>query len=89
MRRTVFPPVRNDPEKLDAVVRQLAHETDPVLKSVLSPECVSVVVDGGISQSDVLLSEQTRISGLPMIRQTTPQATALGVAKLIFDCMTT
>jgi len=79
-------PVRNDPEKLDAVVKQLALETHPILQSLLTPDNTSVVADGGISQNDTLLEEQTRLCGIPIVRQKTPQATALGVAKLIFDC---
>ncbi|MEK7087851.1 MAG: FGGY family carbohydrate kinase [Patescibacteria group bacterium] len=46
-----------------------------------------IIVDGGISQANFMISEQGRVSKTPIQRQRHFEGTALGVAKLIIENM--
>lgn len=77
-------PVLDNPVKLDAVVKQLARETKPVLQPLLDGT-KSIIVDGGISQNATLRAEQSQISNIAITQLPHFDGTVLGVAKLLFD----
>ncbi|MDO8582005.1 MAG: FGGY family carbohydrate kinase, partial [bacterium] len=65
-----------------SALRFIAEDVDLVMKK-FPKKSTRVVVDGGISRFDALLKMQEEISGCTIERQTTKDATALGVHKLL------
>lgn len=70
------------PARLQLFLRELAKKTNTNLRK-LPRVPTSIRVDGGITQSDFLLAEQARISGMRVVRQKTFDGTALGIAMLL------
>jgi glycerol kinase len=78
-------PILGDSQKLRLVMEDLAAEASAVLKNLIDGKTEKIIVDGGISQSDIIFKELERFLDVPFVRQKTSEGTALGVAKLLFD----
>ncbi len=77
-------PVLDQPDELNKVMAELARETDDILRPLLDG-AREVLVDGGISQNNFVLAEQSKISKVDVHRLPYYNGSALGVAKLLFQ----
>ncbi|MDP3697842.1 MAG: FGGY family carbohydrate kinase [Candidatus Taylorbacteria bacterium] len=72
------------PKKLKAVLEKLANDTGEYIKKMpFMPK--ELIVDGGITRLEQLVSIQAKVIGIPVNRQEISDGTALGVAKLISE----
>lgn len=77
--------VLGDSEKLEEIMKVLAEEISEVVEKLADNQTKKIVLDGGISQNDVICKEIARLTGIPVTKHKTHEGTALGVAKLLFD----
>ena len=78
--------VLDDVEKLAKVDTQLALETTAILQTMLEPADTTIIVDGGMSHDNYLFDKQESfLEGVTLKRQTIPDGTALGMAKILQD----
>ncbi|MEX0930275.1 MAG: FGGY family carbohydrate kinase [Candidatus Paceibacterota bacterium] len=74
--------VLGDEEDLEGVLDGIAHDVDALLTELPYP-AATIVVDGGITQSDYLVRRQGEISKAEITRQPIHDGTALGVMRLL------
>ncbi len=79
----ITPAFGNDKEMKKAI-KKIATEVNGLLHS-FPRNYDKIIVDGGVSQADFLITEQERISKIKIQRQKSFEGTAMGTAKLIFD----
>ena len=77
------PTLGNDKEMKKAV-KKIAFKVNELLH-YFPRNYDKIVVDGGVSQAELLITEQERISQIKIQRQKSFEGTAIGTAKLIFD----
>ncbi len=75
-------PVLNKPKKLEKVITQLATKTANVVNR-LPKRPKKIIVDGGISQNNLLIKLLGQKTKIKIERQKTFDGTALGIAKLL------
>lgn len=74
--------VLGNPKKLKPVIIKLAKNTIKILK-LLPFQPKEIIVDGGITQSDLLLETLRKNTNYKITKQKTFDGTALGIAKLL------
>ena len=67
---------------LNPTIHKLALQVDEYIKA-LPKKPKEIIVDGGLTQAKDLVRIQSEISGIPVVKQTIFDGTALGVAKLV------
>lgn len=74
-------PLLNKPVELQKFLTDLAIDVDTYLKQLpIKPK--ELILDGGVTRSDFLVSKQSEVSKIPVRKQKTFDGTALGVAML-------
>lgn len=77
-------PVLRNARKKRKIISQIAKDVDKVFR-LFPQKYTRIVIDGGVSRAPETAEEQSKISGVMVVRQKYFEGTALGVAKLIFD----
>jgi glycerol kinase len=67
---------------LNPAIYDLATQVNEYIK-MLPKKPKELIVDGGVTQAKDLVRIQSEISGIPVLKQTVFDGTALGVAKLV------
>lgn len=75
-------PALGHPARLHRVLTMLASKADAYVRQ-LPTRPQRIVIDGGITQAPELASLQAATSGVRVMRQSIPDGTALGVAKMM------
>ncbi len=81
----ITPTLGND-KKMEKAIKEIALKVNMLLH-YFPQNYDKIVVDGGISQAEFLITEQERISQIKIRRQKSFEGTAIGTAKLIFDSL--
>ncbi len=79
----ITPALGNDKE-MKKVTKKIALKVNELLH-YFPRNYNKIVVDGGVSQAELLVAEQEKISQMKIQRQKYFEGTAIGTAKLIFD----
>lgn len=77
-------PVLEDEKELKKVLTTIAVKVHKLLTR-FPKNYDKIMVDGGVSRSDYLISKQEKLAGVKIERPKSFEGTALGTAKLIFD----
>ncbi len=79
----ITPTLGNDKE-IKKTIKKIAFKVNELLHH-FPQNYDKIVVDGGVSQAEFLITEQERISQTKIQKQKSFEGTAIGTAKLIFD----